>query len=73
MLVSGDLCVAQLSYCATLAQLFANFQIIAFFKKGCKKSFPNFSVLSLTLHKSLFLRLLKHYKIGVSAFFVSCC
>ena len=52
------------------AQLSANFLKISFFQRRVQiLVFPNFSVLSLTLEKSPFLGLLKHYKIWVSANF----
>ena len=56
--------------CVFCSQLLANFLKIAFFKKRVQKlGFSIFCVLSLNFENSLFLGLLKHYKIGVSANF----
>ena len=53
IVVSGDLFCSIIIVCVFLfrVELSANFLKIAFFKKG---AFVNFSVLSLTLEKSLF-------------------
>ena len=54
--------------CFFCVQLFANFLKIAFFENRVQKlGFSNFSVLSSFFENYLFLGLLKHYKIGVSA------
>ena len=67
---------AQLSLCVFFcSQLSGSFLKIAFFKKRVQKlGFPIFCVLTLKFENSLFLGLLKHYEIGVSAdFCVFCC
>ena len=73
-MVSSGFWHTQLSFCVfLLAQLSGTFLKIAFLKKGFKNWVFDFLCFNLKFEASLFLGLLKHYKIGVSANFGAYC